>query len=130
MQWNVDGSTVNATGFTSSPQSANNLVTLTGQVTAGAALTSQVMLDVPKAVGTYTFGPSALASGTYITRNPTTQAYYAGSTPGAGTVTGAGTIVVTELTGTSISGTFTFTGINGNTGDAKSVSNGRFFIGL
>ena len=38
--------------------------------------------------------------------------------------------VVTELTGTSISVTFIFTGIKEKTGAIKSVFNGRFFIGL
>ena len=58
------------------------------------------------------------------------MAYYAGTNPGAGTVTGAGTIVVTALTATNVTGTFTFTGINANSGDSKSITNGTFNVGL
>jgi hypothetical protein len=45
-------------------------------------------------------------------------------------VTGAGTIVVTALTATNVTGTFTFTGINANSGASKSITNGSSNVSL
>ena len=83
-------------------------------------------LNVPKAVGTHTFSTTD-ASASYAVMNAN---YFAGYDPTTGTVTGAGTIVVSELTATSVTGTFTFTGIDQQTGGAKSVLSGKFFVGL
>ena len=110
-------------------QKLQSSISVAGSVSAGSNPLF-LSLEFPNAVGTYTFSPSAAASATYVTNTGgTSAAYFAGAT-GSGTVTGAGTIVVTALSATSVQGTFTFTGINANTGAAKSVSNGTFNVGL
>lgn len=80
-------------------------------------------------MGTYTFSPTSAASATYsTTTGSTTAVYYAGPNSG-GTLQAGVTVVVTALTATSIKGTFTFTGINPNTGATKSITNGTFNVG-
>ncbi|MCI1186822.1 DUF6252 family protein [Hymenobacter sp. DH14] len=129
MSWTVDGTTQTTTTLQS--QKFQSSISVAGTIPASANPT-YLSLEFPNAVGTYTFSPTAAASATYVanagTSSPST-AYYAGAT-GSGTVTGAGTIVVTALTATSVQGTFTFTGINANTGNAKSITNGTFNVGL
>jgi hypothetical protein len=129
MSWTVDGSPVTTTTLQS--QKSTSTVSVGGRATDSNGTVSYMTLEMPSALGTYTFGPSTPASGSYSTTTPTSGAvYYAGANAGAGTVTGAGTIVVTAISATSVKGTFTFTGINPNTGAAKSITNGTFFVGL
>ena len=126
--WTVDGKT--ATTTTLQSQKSGSSLLLSGTYTNGST-TSYLMLNVPATVGTYPFGPTSEASGTYSVGSGTalSAVYYAGAT-GSGTVLGAGTIVVSALTATSATGTFTFTGINSNTGAAKSLTDGTFNVGL
>ena len=129
ISWTVDGRAVTAATYQS--QVSSSTIEVSGASNAGAASNGYIFLSMPKTVGTHAFGPGSAASGTYSTSTGTTAAvYYAGSVPGSGTVTGAGTIVVSELTSSNIVGTFTFTGIDRNTGAAKSISNGQFNVGL
>ncbi|HEX8327838.1 MAG TPA: hypothetical protein VF629_09880 [Hymenobacter sp.] len=65
----------------------------------------------------------------YSTSAGGNTAYFAGA-KGIGNVKGGGTIVITSPTTTEIAGTFTFTGINPNTGAAKTLTNGAFNVGL
>ena len=127
MSWTVDGSAVTTTTLQS--QKFASTISVAGTVPA-AANPAYLSLEFPNAVGTYTFSPTSQASGSYTASGNAAAAYYAGANPGSGTVTGAGTIVVTALTANNVTGTFTFTGINANTGAAKSITNGTFNVGL
>jgi Family of unknown function (DUF6252) len=110
-------------------QKGSTTISVAGTLTNGSAV-SYLGLEIPNAVGIYPFGTTSAAAATYSTNTGNTAAvYYAGAT-GSGTVTGAGTIVVTALTTNNITGTFTFTGINANTGASKSISSGTFNVGL
>ena len=124
MSWTVDGTAVSTTTLQS--QKGSTTISVAGTVSGNNTLF--LALEIPNAVGTYTFGPTSAAAATYSTNTGNTAAvYYAGAT-GSGTVTGAGTIVVTALTTNNITGTFT--GINANTGASKSISSGTFNVGL
>ncbi|WP_426060279.1 DUF6252 family protein [Hymenobacter sp. B1770] len=114
-------------------QSQNTSITLSisGTLNPAGPITSYVSLEMPRAVGTYSFSPTSEASAFYSTIGPGTQTvYYAGANYGAGTVSGSGTIVVTALTATRVNGTFTFTGINFPTGTSMQVTSGQFSVGL
>ncbi|MBJ6111426.1 hypothetical protein JAO73_20565 [Hymenobacter sp. BT523] len=125
MSWTADGATLKTTTLQS--QKFSNTLSVAGTVPGSATFLS---LEFPNAVGTYTFGPNSNATAAYTASSGgTVGVYFAGAT-GSGTVTGAGTIVVTALSATEVTGTFTFTGINPNTGASKSVSNGKFSVGL
>lgn len=128
MSWSVDGAAATTTSLQS--QKVGTTLTVSGTL-IGSAQSTFVSLEIPNALGTYTFSPTSAASAAYSTedRGNGRIVYYAGAT-GAGTVTGGGTIVVTSLTATAIVGTFTFTGINANTGAAKTLTNGAFNVGL
>lgn len=128
MSWTVDGGAITTT--TLQGQRSGNEISIAGTVNPNGPATSYLMLSMPAAVGTYTFNLATTASGTYSTRTSSgTEAYYAGAT-GLGTVTGTGSIVVTVLTATSTSGTFAFTGVNSATGTSKSITSGKFTVGL
>ncbi|MFC6225722.1 DUF6252 family protein [Hymenobacter artigasi] len=129
LAWTVDGAAMSTTTVQS--QTGSNTVSVAGTVTNGST-SNYLSLEMPNAVGTYTFSSTARASATYSTNSGTTNAvYYAGALPsssGQNTI-GAGTIVVTALTATNVTGTFTFTGI-GPAGASKSITNGTFNVGL
>lgn len=127
LSWTVDGVAASTTTVQSQKSSAT--FSVSGTVNPGNLSSSYVSLEIPNAVGTYVFGPSSAGSAVYSTSAGARAVYYAGAT-GAGTVTGGGTIVVTALSAAAATGTFTFTGINPNTGAAKSISNGTFNVGL
>ena len=129
LAWTVDGAAMSTTTVQS--QTGSNTVSVAGTITNGST-SSYLSLEIPNAVGTYTFSSVARASATYSINSGTTNAvYYAGALPsstGQSTI-GAGTIVVTALTATNVTGTFTFTGI-GPGGASKSITNGTFNVGL
>ena len=127
MSWTVDGAVISTTNLQS--QKSGTEFSVAGTLTNGASV-AYLGLEIPNAVGTYTFGPLSAASATYSTNTGGTVAVYYAGASGSGTFTGAGTIVVTALTATNATGTFTFTGINPNTGASKSISNGSFNVGL
>jgi Family of unknown function (DUF6252) len=129
MSWTADGAA--QTTATLQSQKFQSSIYVAGTVPNGNS-PLYLSLEFPNAVGTYTFSPTAVASATYVTNAGSSgpgMAYYAGTT-GFGTVTGAGTIVVTALTATNVQGNFTFTGINANTGASKSITSGTFSVGL
>lgn len=130
LSWTVDGAAVSTTTVQS--QKGGSTVSIAGTATSGGGTVSYLSLQIPNAMGTYAFSSSALASGTYsFTLGTTTAVYYAGTLPAAaGMYTlGAGTIVVTALTATNVTGTFSFTGI-GPAGAGKAITNGTFNVGL
>ena len=127
MSWTADGAAL--TTSTLQSQKFSTTISVAGTIPANTK-PIYLSLEFPNAVGTYPFSPSSAASASYTVGGSSPVAYYAGANPGAGTATGAGTIVVTALTATSITGTFTFTGISANSGDSKSITNGRFNVGL
>jgi PKD repeat protein len=128
MSWTVDGAAVSTTTLQS--QKFTGSISVAGTVPAGATNPAYLSLEFPSAVGTYTFSPTTQASANYTSPGNAQMAYYAGNNSSANTVTGAGTIVVTALTATNVTGTFTFTGINANTGASESITNGKFNVGL
>ncbi|GAB3737266.1 hypothetical protein GCM10027594_18090 [Hymenobacter agri] len=130
ISWTVDGGMVSTT--TTQSQQSNGLISIAGTVANGGA-SSYLSLQIPNAVGTYTFGSSSLASATYSTTSGSnTTVYYAGPLPlsTGQTVIGSGTIVVTSLTATNVKGTFTFSGNNINSNTSKAITNGTFNVGL
>lgn len=130
LSWTVDGGNVSTT--TTQSQKSNSLITVAGTVASGST-SSYLSLQIPNAVGTYTFGASSLASATYSTTSGSNSTvYYAGPLPlsTGQTVIGSGTIVVTALTATNVKGTFTFSGSNINSNTSKAITNGTFNVGL
>lgn len=119
MSWMADGSSVTANSiqptFTATDVSINGFA-------GNTASSTSVYLLMPAAVGTYQIAPNSTVRATYTT---STNAggdvrYYA---------TG-GTLAITALTATSITGTFSFTGqdSNGSAPGTKAVSNGKFTV--
>ena len=129
MSWTVDGAAVSTTTVQS--HKGSSTVSIAANTISGNTYV-YLGLEIPNAVGTYTFSSSALAAATYsVTSGAVANVYYAGTLPsssGMSTI-GAGTIVVTALTATNVTGTFTFTGI-GPAGVPKSITNGTFNVGL
>ena len=129
VSWNVDGAEVVTenylAGTGSTGQLSDRTVRVGGRVFRGGHLIADVELEVPPAVGTYTFGPGSAAWATYETAG---ALYEAGTVPGGSTAPGSGTVVVTDVSDRHIAGTFVFTGIERTSGAAKTVANGRFFV--
>ncbi|SFP68300.1 DUF6252 family protein [Hymenobacter arizonensis] len=129
LSWTVDGAAVTTTTLQSQNTSAT--LSISGTLNPAGPVTSYVSLEMPRAVGTYTFSNTTSSSAFYSTSGPGTQmVYYAGANYGAGTVSGSGTIVVATLTATRVTGTFAFTGINTATGASKQITSGQFSVGL
>jgi hypothetical protein len=124
ISWTADGVALKTT--TTQSQKRFGTIGVAGTTPTSPAATF-ISLQFPDAVGTYPFSSTAEAAASYTASTGTV--YYAGAS-GTGTVTGAGTIVVTERTATNVTGTFTFTVINSTTGDSKSLTNGKFNVGL
>jgi hypothetical protein len=117
MSWTVDGN--NVTNAASVAQATGSTLTLTG---ANGTTGGIFLEDVPKTAGTYTLSSTSTVSASYIV-TPTTgtsQSYDATS----------GSIVVSSVTATNISGTFTFTGTLFGGTATKAVTNGKFNIKL
>lgn len=107
--------------------STANTFEFAGSVTRSSTDSKGVDITFPKALGTYAIPGSGTSAVTaiYVVVGPTagTAAAYIGT---------SGTITVTNLTATNISGTFSFTGAdsNGGSGATKTVTNGTFNIAL
>lgn len=134
MSWTVDGMAMSAA--TTQVQKNSSTLYISGTASSGIE-TSLVSLEMPMAVGTYPFDPTLTASSYYRTSTSgpngnTIQIYVAGdpSATTPGTITGSGTIAVTSLSATNVSGTFTFTAINPRGGLSKAVTNGAFNLSL
>jgi hypothetical protein len=117
MSWTVDGNNVTATTAVSQA-STGNLVTLAGATSS----TGGVFLDVPKAVGTYPVTSTSDASASYVVTPSTGSSQFYDAT--------TGTIVVSAVSATSISGTFTFTGAGSSGSTTKTLTNGKFNVKL
>ena len=96
-----------------------------GRVYAAGNIVTDIQMEVPPVLGTYTFGPASPAWATYEAGS---VKYYAGAVPGSTTIVGSGSITVTEYTGHSITGTFSFTAVNPNSTATKTITNGRFYV--
>ncbi|WP_210517652.1 DUF6252 family protein [Hymenobacter terricola] len=116
MSWTVDGNNVTATTAVSQAASGT-LVTLAGATSS----TGGVFLDVPKVVGTYPVTSTSDASASYVVTPSTGSSQFYDAT--------TGTIVVSAVSATSISGTFTFTGA-GTGAATKTLTNGKFNVKL
>ncbi|GAB3722520.1 hypothetical protein GCM10027594_03280 [Hymenobacter agri] len=117
MSWTVDGNNVTASTAVSQAVSGN-LVTLAGST----GNTGGIFLDVPKTAGTYTITSSSDASASYVVTPSSGSSQFYDAT--------SGTIVVSTVSATSISGTFTFTGtVSGGTA-TKAITNGKFNVKL
>ena len=128
ISWTVDGGRVTATSVQSQKSSATRL-SVAG-ILRNSTSSGILSLEFPNALGNYDFLPAATVSASAYYTIPGTNAdtYYAGAY-GIGNVTGAGSIVVTALSATNVTGTFTFTGISAS-GASKSITNGTFNVGL
>lgn len=131
MSWTVDGAAVSTTSLQS--QKNGTTVSLIGTLNPGSAANARVVtLEFPLAVGNYALGPNSVAGfATYSTSvGSTPTVYYTGINPNAPTLVGTGTIVVSALTATNVTGTFTFTGVNTTATASKAITNGTFNVGL
>lgn len=120
MSWTVDGSNVTAI-MTDKTVSADD-IKLDG-ATGTISGSTVVELTMPKKVGTYD-----LASGS----TNAIAIYAIGNTSsGTGYFATSGTITVSNLSATNVTGTFTFKGEElGGTKPAKTITNGKFNIAL
>lgn len=130
MRWTADGAVLSTT----SVQSQKGSVLSVAGTVGSAATSTYLALQIPNAVGTYTFGttPASAASASYsVSTGAGPTVYYAGPLPTTSGFNslGSGTIVVTTLTATNVQGTFVFTG-ESISGASKAVSNGTFNVGL
>ena len=119
MSWTVDGG--NVTAATAVSQTSGSDITLAGGTgTTGAS--SGIFLEVPKTAGTYTLSSTSNSSASYqvTPASGSTQSYEATT----------GTIVVSGITATNITGTYTFTGTDVNGTTSKTISNGKFNVKL
>ena len=121
--WRVDGQDVMTDHYVSLSALPGSTLVVYGRDYANG---SEVQLEMPGAVGTYTFGAGSPAWATYATRAGTK--YAAGAAPGASGATGPGTVVLTALANGVAVGTFAFTGIDPVTKAVKSVTTGTFRV--
>jgi hypothetical protein len=116
MSWTLDGS--NVTAASAIAQTSGTEVILAG----ATGSTGGVFLTVPKTVGTYSLASTSAASANYaLTPTQGSSQFYEATT---------GSIVVSTVTATAISGTFTFSGtLSGGTA-TKTLTNGKFNVKL
>lgn len=127
VSWTAEAGEITTQSYLTGTGSGRPAVTVRvgGRVYSSGTITTDIQMEVPPAVGTYTFGPSSPAWATYQAGSPK---YYAGVAPGIAAAVGSGSITVTEFTGHSISGTFSFTAVDPNSGATKTISNGKFYV--
>ena len=123
--WRVDGQDVATGAYVSFSTTPGSTLTVYGRADATGG-GGEVQLEVPAAVGTYTFGAGAPAWATYAA--PGGLKYGAGAVPGASGPTGPGSVVLTSVSGGVAVGTFTFTGIEPVSQAVKNVTNGTFRV--
>jgi len=130
MRWTVDGAAVQTASLQSRKDGANLFAI--GTLDASSTSSSTVTLYFPAAVGTYVLGPNSLASyASYdVSILGSRTGYITGYNPSAPALVGSGTIVVTAISATEATGTFTFTGITMAATASKAVTNGSFRVGL
>ena len=129
--WTSDGIVLSTQGWLTSSGGVGNgqlgmpTIWVAGRIREGGNAGTAVELEMPPAVGTYVFGPTSPAWGTYQVN---AVKYYAGTAPGITGAPGSGSITVTKLTSGTINGTFIFTGVNPATGATKTIANGTFYV--
>lgn len=129
LTWQEAGASFNTAEVKVLTQAAAHTVELTGYIGQDAYRNSRtISLTVPDVIGTYTFSTTSAASATFelatIGTTTTITTYYAG--PRAGILIGSGTVVVSSISATAISGTFTFTGANTDSGTSTAITDGKF----
>lgn len=116
MSWTVDGNDI--TTATAVSQTTGTDVMLAGSTSSSGG----VFLDMPKTVGTYTLSSTSAASASYVVTPAQGSSQFYDAT--------SGSIVVSTVTSTAISGTFTFTSkLSGGTA-TKILTNGKFNVKL
>jgi hypothetical protein len=131
MSWETDGVMAIATYHSINVHPTT--FELMGAVNPEAPVNDRVSVVFPKALGTYQFAANSSALGELlITRPYNPSLYLAGINSSTGAFIGAGTVVVTQLSGKSVAGTFTFRGVDPEdpSGVSKQISNGKFFVRL
>lgn len=118
--------------FTSMTQASyammqSGMLVIQGSDASGKAI--QLMLMGVSEAGTYTIsdtaGISVIGSYTEVNLSNFTSVTWAAPYDGSGTV---GTITISEITETTVKGTFSFTGKNQEGSDTKAVTNGSFNV--
>lgn len=121
-----------STNFTSMTQasfamSQGGMLVIQGSDATGKAI--QLALSGVTAAGTYeisdTSGISVVGSYTEVNLSTLTSKTWAAPYEGSGAV---GSITISEITATSVKGTFNFTGKNQEGSDTKAVTNGAFNV--
>lgn len=114
MSWTVDNNNVNADAATAQVSGSEVIVTGAKGSTGG------IFLQVPKTVGTYTLSSTSAASANYIVTPAQGSSQFYDAT--------SGSIVVSTVTATAITGTFTFTGTLSGSTTTKVLTNGKFNV--
>jgi hypothetical protein len=115
MSWTLDGSTVTASAVS---QTTGTDVTIAGSTGS----TGGIFLDMPKTVGTYPLSSTSAASASYVLTPTQGSSQFYDAT--------SGSIVVSTVTATAITGTFTFTGTLSDGTTSKTLTNGKFNVKL
>ena len=114
MSWTVDGSNVTALSTQSTAAGTDVLL-------GGATATGGIFLSLPKTAGTYALSSTSDASAIYVVSSGQSSQTYDST---------SGSIVVSSVSATNITGTFTFTGtLMGGTA-TKTLTNGKFNVEL
>lgn len=109
MSWTFDGT--NATATYINAQISGSNVAISGTV----GTNTNMLVYAPKVVGTYPLNGSNNATAVYTTNSPS-HSYNAT----------AGTIVISSISATNVTGTFSFTGTE--SGVNKAITNGKFDV--
>lgn len=114
MSWTVDNN--NITANTAVAQVSGSEVMLS----AATGSTGGIFLDMPKTVGTYTLSSTSAASASYVVTPAQGSSQFYDAT--------SGSIVVSTVSATAITGTFTFTGTLSGSTTTKTLTNGKFNV--
>ncbi|MDO7848000.1 DUF6252 family protein [Hymenobacter sp. M29] len=112
MAWKVDY--VKTKALSARVQPSGNYLTISG---VGSVGTSSMLLYVPNAVGTYALDGTSPAYASYSAAASNTQVFSCTS----------GTIVVSSISATNVTGSFAFKSAN-YTGDSRDVTEGVFNV--
>ena len=106
MSWTVDAA--NASATTTQAQISGNNVAI-----SGTSVGTNMLVYAPKVAGTYQIGSGGATAGYTITAG--TPKFYSAT---------SGTIVISTISATNVTGTFTFVGTD--SGVSKTITNGTF----
>jgi hypothetical protein len=112
MNWAIQNGGVYTTKTTESRMLGTS-IEVSGTLTASSG-SSSVLLHIPAvAVGEYVFDPRSSVFATYTTNfNGIERVFWGGGDAASGTVIRGGKVSITEVTPTSVSGTFGFKGVD------------------